>query len=257
MLIVISPAKALDFKTPRITDSFTMPELLDKSEQLVKRLRKMNPKELSDLMGISEKLGELNFQRYQTWQLPFTVENAKQALLAFNGEVFRGLSAWGFSEQQLQLAQKRLRILSGVYGVLRPLDLIQPYRLEMGTKLKMAATANLYEFWKNEIVEKINEAVAESGSGVLVNLASAEYFKSIDRKKLNAEIVTPEFKDLKNGKYKIISIYAKRARGLMSRFIIENEINDVESLQAFEAEGYNFNPRLSKTGNPVFTRDKF
>ncbi len=257
MLIVISPAKALDFKTPQITDSFTMPEMLDKSEQLVKRLRKMSPKELSELMGISDKLGELNFERYQTWRRPFTVENAKQALLAFNGEVFRGLGAWGFSEEQLQVAQKRLRILSGVYGVLRPLDLIQPYRLEMGTKLQMPGAANLYAFWKAEIVEKINEAVEESGSGVLVNLASAEYFKSIDKKKLDAEIVTPVFKDLKNGKYKMISIYAKRARGLMSRFVIENNINDAESLLAFDAEGYNYNPRLSNPGNPVFTRDKF
>jgi cytoplasmic iron level regulating protein YaaA (DUF328/UPF0246 family) len=257
MLIVISPAKALDFKTPQITDNFTMPELLNKSEQLVNRLRRMSTKELSELMNISDKLGELNFERYQTWRQPFTTENAKQALLAFNGEVFRGLSAWAFSEQQLLLAQKRLRILSGVYGVLKPLDLIQPYRLEMGTKLQMPDAPNLYAFWKTEIVEKINDAVAESGSGVLVNLASVEYFKSIDNRKLNAEIVTPEFKDLKNGKYKIISIYAKRARGLMSRFIIENDINDAESLQAFEAEGYNFNPRLSNLGTPVFTRDKF
>lgn len=254
MLIVISPAKSLDYKTPATTPEFTMPEMLDESEKLVARLRKMSPGQLSELMSISASLGELNFGRYQTWHQPFTTDNAKQALLAFTGEVFRGIDAGSLSEGQLHQSQIKLRILSGLYGVLKPLDIIQPYRLEMGTKLKVQSSKDLYAFWKGKIRIKIEEAVAESGSKVLVNLASNEYFKSIETKTLGAEIVTPEFKDMKNGAYKMITVYAKKARGLMTRFIIENNINDVESLQAFDSEGYVFNPRLSKEGNPVFTR---
>lgn len=255
MLILISPAKLLDFKTRPTTTSFTMPEMLENSEKLIGSLQKMSPKQLSELMGISANLGELNFQRFQNWHLPFTPENAKQAILAFNGEVFRGLNATTLSEEKLQLAQTKLRILSGLYGVLKPLDLIQPYRLEMGTKMKYQKSKDLYLFWKTLITEKVNEAVAESGSDILVNLASNEYFKSIDKNKLEAEIITPGFKDLKNGNYKTITVFAKKARGLMTRFILENSINDAESLQAFDSEGYNFNPRLSKPGNPVFTRN--
>lgn len=255
MLIVISPAKSLDYTTAPGTSNFTMPEMLEDSEKLIGRLQKMSPKQLSILMGISANLGELNFQRFQSWQLPFTPENAKQAVLAFNGDVYQGLAAETLSEEQLQLAQTKLRILSGLYGVLKPLDIIQPYRLEMGTTMKYYGSKNLYEFWNPAITKKINEAVAESGSGILVNLASNEYFKSIDKKKLKAEIVTPEFKDLKNGTYKMISFFAKKARGLMTRFILENNISDVDSLQAFDLDGYNFNPRLSKPENPVFTRE--
>ncbi len=256
MLIVISPAKALDFKTLPEPRQFTIPEMLEKSGELVDFLKTKSPAEISKLMGISSKLGELNFQRFQTWQKPFTPENAKQAVLAFNGEVFRGLNAEAFSAEELKIAQVRLRILSGLYGVLKPLDLIQPYRLEMGTKLKTAGFTNLYDFWKDAIVEKLNVAIEESGSAVLVNLASAEYFKSIDKQKLRAEVVTPEFRDLKNGNYKIISIYAKKARGLMTRFIIEHNINNANDLLAFDSEGYNFNARLSGLGRPVFTREK-
>lgn len=255
MLIVISPAKLLDFSTPPTTTSFTVPEMLKESEKLIGSLRKMSPQQISKLMRISDSLGELNFQRFQSWHLPFTTKNAKQAVLAFNGEVFRGLKATTLSEGQLLLAQTKLRILSGLYGVLKPLDLMQPYRLEMGTKMKYRKSKDLYTFWKTLITEKINEAVAESGNAVLVNLASNEYFKSIDKKKLKAEIITPGFKDLKNDNYKTITVFAKKARGLMTRFIIENKIYDVESLQAFDSEGYNFNPRLSKPGNPVFTRN--
>lgn len=256
MLIVLSPAKSLDYKTPSTTKDFTVPEMLDDSEKLVARLRKMSPKKLADLMNISPALGQLNFERFQTWHQPFTRENAKQAVLAFNGAVFLGLDAPSLSEQQLLKLQGKLRILSGFYGVLKPLDLIQPYRLEMGTKLKYQRSANLYAFWKTKIAPKMKEAIAESGSNVLVNLASNEYYKSIDAKKLDCEIVTPEFKDLKNGKYKMISIYAKRARGLMTRFILENDITHIEDLQAFDREGYIFNPRLSTDTKPVFTRDK-
>ncbi len=255
MLLVISPAKSLDYKTPATTSNYTIPDLLERSEKLVGRLKKMGPRQLSNLMGISKDLGELNFQRYQTWSLPFTPDNAKQAVLAFNGDVYQGLQANTLSENKLELAQKRLRILSGLYGVLRPLDLIQPYRLEMGTKMKYFKSKDLYEFWDPIITKKINEAVEESGSGVLVNLASNEYFKSINKKKLNAEVITPEFKDFKNGEYKMISFFAKKARGLMTRFVLDNNIVDPDNLKAFDYHGYIFNPNLSKDGNPVFTRD--
>ena len=256
MLIVISPAKSLDFKTPPVIEDYTIPEFLTESEKLISRLRTLTPKKISALMGISDDLGELNFQRFQSWHLPFTPENAKQAILAFNGDVYQGMQAATLSEEKLKLTQSKLRILSGLYGVLKPLDLIQPYRLEMGTKLKYYSSADLYAFWNQLIVKKINEAVTESGSNVLVNLASAEYFKSIDRKKLKAALVTPDFKEYKNGDYKMVSIFAKRARGLMSRFIIENDITDPADLVAFDTEGYAFNPRLSKSGNPVFTREQ-
>jgi len=256
MLIVISPAKSLDFETPSKISDYTIPELLKESEKLIGRLKTMSPKQLSALMDISADLGDLNFKRYQEWQTPFTNENAKQSILAFNGDVYQGLDAATLSEERLLLAQSKLRILSGLYGILKPLDLIQPYRLEMGTKLKYYKSKDLYSFWNPLITKKINEAVAESGSGILINLASNEYFKSIDRKKLKAEIVTPDFKDLKNGNYKMISFFAKRARGLMSRFILENDITDHSDLLAFNSEGYAFNSRLSKPDNPVFTREE-
>jgi len=256
MLIVISPAKSLDFKTPPVINDYTIPELLTESEKLVGRLKTMSPKQLSALMGISDDLGELNFQRFQSWQLPFTPENAKQAVFAFSGDVYQGLNAATLSNEKLQLAQTRMRILSGLYGVLKPLDIIQPYRLEMGTKLKYYKSKDLYVFWNMLITKKVNEAVAESGSRILINLASNEYFKSIDRKKLKAEIVTPDFKEFKNGDYKMISFFAKRARGLMTRFILEHNISDPADLLAFDSEGYAFNSRLSKPGNPVFTREQ-
>jgi hypothetical protein len=256
MLIVISPAKSLDFKSPSKISDYTIPELLKESEKLVSRLKTISPKQLSKLMEISADLGELNFNRYQEWQTPFTSENAKQAILAFNGDVYQGLDAATLSEDRLLLAQSKLRILSGLYGVLKPLDLIQPYRLEMGTKLKYYKSKDLYAFWNPLITKIINQAVTESGSEVLVNLASVEYFKSIDKKKLTAEIVTPDFKDLKNGSYKMISFFAKRTRGLMTRFILENNITEPADLLAFNSEGYAFNPRLSKPGNPVFTREQ-
>ena len=254
MLIVISPAKLLDFQTPPVTKEYTTPEFLDQSEKLVAGLQKMSAKELSELMGISHDLGNLNFERFQTWHLPFTPENAKQAVLAFNGEVYAGLDAPGLSAETLRLSQKKLRILSGLYGVLKPLDLMQPYRLEMGTKFGIDHAKNLYEFWGDAITKKINRAVEESGSKILVNLASAEYYKSIRPKQLSAEIITPVFKDMKNGEYKMISFYAKKARGLMTRFILENRIENARDIQAFDAEGYVYNPRLSAPGNPAFTR---
>jgi len=205
-------------------------------------------------MNISADLGNLNYERYQTWHLPFTPENAKQAVLAFNGDVYTGLDAPALPEEKLKLAQQKLRILSGLYGVLKPLDLMQPYRLEMGTKFGVGRAKDLYAFWGNKITKNIQEAVNESGSKILVNLASNEYYKSIDSKKLDAEIVTPAFKDMKNGEYKMISFFAKKARGLMTRFILEHNIDNAGDLQAFDADGYVFNPRLSKPRKPVFTR---
>ena len=256
MLIVISPAKSLDFDTPPVTSKYTVPEFLEASEKLVGKLKKMSPGQLSKLMNISNDLGELNFQRFQSWNLPFTPENAKQAVLAFNGDVYQGLEANSLPEEKLELAQNRLRILSGLYGVLKPLDLIQPYRLEMGTSLNYYKSKNLYEFWNPQLTKKVKKAVDESGSPLLVNLASKEYFKSIDTKILKTEIITPEFRDLRDGKYIIISFFAKKARGLMTRFILENNIKKVSDLQAFDLDGYNFNPRMSQSNKPVFTRDK-
>ncbi len=254
MLIVISPAKSLDYTTPPVISDFTVPVFLKESEKLVGRLKKFGPKKISALMGISAELGELNFQRFQTWHLPFTPENAKQAVFAFSGDVYQGLNAATLLSEKLQLAQTRLRILSGLYGVLKPLDLMQPYRLEMGTKLNYYRSNDLYSFWNLLITKEINAAVNDSGSKVLINLASNEYFKSIDRKKLKTEIVTPDFKEFKNGNYTMVSFFAKRARGLMTRFILENEISNPVDLAAFDSGGYIYNMRLSKPGNPVFTR---
>jgi hypothetical protein len=257
MLVVISPAKSLDFESKPVTNKYSVPKLLGGSEKLAERLKKMSPRQLSKLMNISKDLGELNFQRYQEWNTPFTPENAKQAVLAFNGDVYQGLQAKSLSEEKLELAQTRLRILSGFYGVLRPLDLIQPYRLEMGTELKYYRSNNLYEFWHPWITKEIKNAVDESGSPVLINLASKEYFKSIDTKILKTEIISPEFRDLKDGKYIIVSFFAKKARGLMTRFILENDITKVAGLQAFNSEGYMFNPQMSQSNKPVFTRDSY
>jgi uncharacterized protein len=254
MLIVISPAKSLDFKTKPITQEFTIPEFLNESEKLVSKLQKMSAKKLSELMNISADLGNLNYERYQTWHLPFTPENSKQAVLAFNGDVYTGLDAPTLSKEKLKLAQQKLRILSGLYGILKPLDLIQPYRLEMGTKFGVGRAKDLYTFWGDKITKNLQKTIDESGSKILVNLASNEYYKSIGSKKLDAEIVTPAFKDMKNGEYKMISFFAKKARGLMTRFILEQNIENAVDLQAFDAEGYVFNPRLSKPGAPVFTR---
>lgn len=254
MLTIIAPAKTLDFQSKPVTTAYTHPELLDESGKLVEKLRKMKPEKLSELMNVSASIAELNFHRYQEWNRPFSPGNAKQAVLAFNGDVYTGLDASSLSEKKLQEAQEKLRILSGLYGVLRPLDLMQPYRLEMGTPLSIGRKKDLYAFWGDKITMKIQQAIDESGSKMLVNLASNEYFKSINNKKLKAEIIAPAFKDMKNGEYKIISFFAKKARGLMTRFILENGIKHPDDLQAFDADGYHYNPRFSKPGIPVFTR---
>lgn len=258
MLSVISPAKTLDFESSSPVPDHTLPDYLDSSAQLIERLRTLAPAQLSQLMGISDKLAQLNAARYADWSLPFDPESeknpAKQAIFAFQGDVYTGLNAASLDKKTLKASQKHVRILSGLYGMLRPLDLIQPYRLEMGIKLANPAGNTLYEFWTKRLTEDLVRAIDESGSPVLINLASNEYFKAVDGKHLKRRIITPVFKDEKNGKLKIISFYAKKARGLMVAWILENKIDDPESLKDFNSAGYQYDPSLSKQDEWVFTR---
>jgi cytoplasmic iron level regulating protein YaaA (DUF328/UPF0246 family) len=254
MLIVISPAKTLDFDSQAVTKVHTEPEFLDDSQVLINELRTMSPPEVSRLMGISAKLGDLNFGRYLNWHTPFTPANAKQAVLAFKGDVYAGLQAEAFKSQDFKFAQKHLRILSGLYGVLRPLDLMQAYRLEMGTKLSNERGANLYEFWGDKITTALNKQLKKNKSDYLVNLASNEYFKAVKPKQLNADVLTPVFKDYKSGQYKLISFFAKKARGSMSAYVIKNKITAVDDIRDFDVDGYSFNKKLSSEKEFVFTR---
>jgi len=254
MLIVVSPAKSLYDHCPVQFEPFSQVDFLPEAEKVVSVLKKKKPAQLAGLMGISPKLAELNYQRFQAWSPPFTPENSWQAILMFNGDVYQGLKAETFTASEFETAQQQLRILSGVYGLLKPLDLIQPYRLEMGTNVSVARKKNLYEFWKTRITAKLNQEFSETGKKVLVNLASNEYFSAIDTKKLKARIITPAFKEHKNGQYQMVSFFAKRARGLMSRFIIQNQISNPEEMKAFDIEGYYFNNELSNGDSWVFTR---
>jgi hypothetical protein len=254
MLVLISPAKSLDFDSKPNTENYSQAAFLKEARLINKELKKLSPKDLSSLMGISAKLGELNFERNQNWKTPFKPENAKQAVLAFTGDVYQGMDASTFSETDFDVAQQTIRILSGLYGVLKPLDLIQAYRLEMGTKWGVDGHDNLYGFWQEKVTKAINKDLKDAG-GPVINLASNEYFKAVDSRKIKAEIISPAFKDLKDGQYKMISFYAKKARGLMSRFIVQNKLTDPEDLKAFDLEGYYFNNELSKGKNWVFTRD--
>ena len=258
MILVISPAKALDYETPPTTATFTQPDFLDQSAELIDILREKSPAQIAELMSLSDQLSSLNVARYASWSRPFAADNAKQALLAFNGDVYEGLDAKSLTDADLAWAQDHLRILSGLYGVLRPLDLMQAYRLEMGTRLASPRGKNLYEFWGERITDELNRLLArEEDAGrerVLVNLASDEYFKSVKPKKLKGRIVTPVFEDWKGGRYKIISFYAKRARGLMSRYVITKRIDEVEALQGFDAEGYAFAADASDADTLVFRR---
>ncbi|WP_105167578.1 peroxide stress protein YaaA [Pseudoalteromonas sp. T1lg23B] len=257
MITVISPAKNLDFETPSHISHFTQPELLEHSEELIKVCRNLSMQQVASLMKISDKLAGLNVARFNDWSLPFNAQNAKQAVLAFNGDVYSGLEASSLSEDTLEYAQQHLRILSGLYGVLKPLDLMQAYRLEMGTKLDSPRGKNLYEFWGSIIAKKLNEALAQTHSSQLVNLASNEYFKAVDKKALEGEIVTPIFKDCKNGQYKVISFYAKKARGMMARYIMEHQVKSVDKLRQFDVAGYYFSEQAtSKANEPVFLREE-
>lgn len=254
MLIVISPAKTLDYDTPPKTKTFTQPDYLDISQKLIKQLRTMAPQDIASLMKVSDKIAGLNYDRFQSWNKKFTEKNAKQCILAFKGDVYTGLDAESFSAKDFQFAQKHLRVLSGLYGLLRPLDLMQPYRLEMGTKLETDYGKNLYEFWGSTITDGLNAQLKKIKSDTLINLASNEYFKAVKAKELNAQIITPAFKEFKNGDYKMIGIYAKKARGLLSRHIIKNQLSNAEDIKAFNEEGYKFNKKLSKGNTWVFTR---
>lgn len=252
MKIIISPAKSLDFETKANTNLYTQPRFLEQSAKLNKKLKTLSRKKLSDLMKISDDLANLNYERNQNWQTPFELENAKQAIFSFTGEVFRGIDVTTLAEDKLPVLQERLRILSGLYGLLKPLDLIQPYRLEMGTKLKVGRTENLYKFWNNELVDSLNKELADDE--LLVNLASTEYFKALPKKVLKVPMITPVFKDFKNGQYKTIMTFAKKARGLMVRYIIENEIETIDGLQGFNIDGYLFSKEMSSENELVFTR---
>lgn len=254
MLILLSPAKTLNFDSPHVTESASQPFFLEDASYLVGKLKKLSAKQLEKLFNVSSDIAEQNFVRYQEWNTPFHNGNAWQAVLAFKGEVYRGLQADLFLEQDFEFAQKHLRILSGLYGVLRPLDLIQPYRLEMGTSWAITSTKkNLYRYWEDRLAETLNTSETE---GPIVNLASNEYFKAVNTKALKREVFTCHFKDLKDDEYKTIMTYAKHARGLMARFIIKNKLTSVEDLKAFDLQGYSFNPRLSEGNELVFTRDQ-
>jgi len=254
MLLVISPAKTLDLDTPPQTKKYSTPAYLDQAEQLVRRMRQYNELDVMELMSVSAKIAELNVQRFAEWHTPFTRKNAKQAVLAFKGDVYTGLDAQSFSEADFKFAQQHVRILSGLYGVLRPLDLMQAYRLEMGRKIDTDRGKNLYEFWDTQITEALNKQLKSLGSNHLINLASNEYFKSVKPKLLDAEIITPEFKDYKNGAYKMMGVYAKKARGMLSRYIVQNQITEPQMIQEFNEDGYKINKKLSKGNTWVFTR---
>lgn len=254
MLTVISPAKTLDYETPLPTQKHTQPELLDASAELISRMREFSALDIAEFMGVSMKIAELNFERFQDWQKPFTRDNARPAVLAFKGDVYDGLDAQSFKARDFDFLQKHLRILSGLYGCLKPLDLMQPYRLEMGKKLSTEKGKNLYEFWGNEVTDRINKELAKQKTPLLLNLASNEYFKVIKKREVDADIITPQFKDWKNGQYKMISFFAKKARGMMVRHITQNRIDEAEGIKDFDLGGYAYNPEMSEGNDWVFTR---
>ena len=256
MLALISPAKTLDYESTLPTDMHTLPRLLDQSQQLIDVSRKLSATEIAKLMTVSEKIATLNVARFNDWNQDFNFANARQAIFAFKGDVYTGLDAYALADQEIAYAQQHLRMLSGLYGLLRPLDLMMPYRLEMGTKLANPRGHNLYEFWGNIITDLINEDLAEVKSELLVNIASDEYYKSVKESKIKADIIKPVFLDQKNGKYKVISFYAKKARGLMARYIIENKIERAEDLKSFNTDGYYFDAESSLKGELVFKRDE-
>ncbi|MCF6281783.1 MAG: peroxide stress protein YaaA [Candidatus Polarisedimenticolaceae bacterium] len=254
MLLLISPAKTLDYETTAVTPQQSQPRYLPQSESLIANLRHYSEEALGELMKISSKLAQLNHQRYVDWSLPFTPENAKQAILAMKGGVYTGLDAESFSEDEFSFSQKHLRILSGLYGLLRPLDLMQPYRLEMGTRLSNDKGINLYAFWGELITQQINQDLADQGDDVVINLASNEYFKAVKPSLINGRLVDVQFKEQKDDGYKVVGVHAKRARGVMGRFIIRNQLTEVEEIKSFSELGYGFNAELSAGSTWVFSR---
>lgn len=256
MLALISPAKTLDYDSPLPTQDFTHPRLLEQSQQLIEVCRELSGNDIAKLMSVSDKIAQLNVQRFQDWQMDFDLNNARQAMFAFKGDVYTGLDAYQLNTNDIDFAQKHLRMLSGLYGLLRPLDLMMPYRLEMGTKLKNPFGQNLYEFWDDTITQLINQDLAEIDAQYLINLASDEYYKSVKESKIKAKIIKVTFLDQKNGQYKIISFYAKKARGLMARFMIQNQAQHLDDLRQFNSEGYYFDYVNSTDKELVFKRDE-
>ncbi|MCG6200766.1 peroxide stress protein YaaA [Psychromonas antarctica] len=256
MLVVLSPAKTLDYESPAPLSTFSLPELLSHSQRLINRCLTLSMQEIASLMKVSDKIAGLNVARFNEWSTPFTLDNAKQAIFAFQGDVYTGLQAQTLGSETLDYAQNHLRILSGLYGLLKPLDLMQAYRLEMGTRLDNERGTNLYQFWGGEITQRLNTALQAQDDNLLINLASNEYFKAVKKKELNGIIITPVFKDQKRGQYKVISFYAKKARGLMARYILEQQLNDIEQLKAFAVNGYYFVESESTETELVFYRDE-
>ncbi|MEL1247658.1 peroxide stress protein YaaA [Flavobacterium helocola] len=252
MKIVVSPAKSLNFESPLPIQNYTESLFLKDAETIQKTLKKKKPKQLMELMDISEKLADLNWERNQNWSLPFSPENARPAVFAFDGDVYTGLDAYTIPIDKFPILEDKLRILSGLYGVLKPLDLMQPYRLEMGTSLPIGTKKNLYEFWKKKVTASLNSELQENE--LFINLASNEYFSAVDTKTLKVPVITPEFKDYKDGKLKMISFFAKKARGLMVRYIIDTNAETIEDLKQFNYDGYAFDANLSKGTTLVFTR---
>ena len=252
MKLVISPAKSLDFETALPFTRYSEPQFLKQSERLNKLLKKKSARSVSKLMSISDALGQLNYERNQSWELPFTKDNARPAVYAFNGDVYRGLDAYTIPEDKLDSLQNTVRILSGLYGLLKPTDLIQPYRLEMGTKMPVGVKKNLYEFWKKDITKALNEELEDDE--LFLNLASNEYFKAVDVKALKVPVVTANFKDFKNGEYKMISFFAKAARGMMARYVVDTNAKTIDDLKGFNYEGYGFSEPMSTETELVFIR---
>lgn len=254
MLIVLSPAKSLDYKTPVKVKAPTMPEFVSESAKLIADLKKLAPQDVAKLMGLSDQLATLNVGRYRDWSKKFTEENSKPAIYAFDGDVYDGFDAKTLDAKAIQFAQDHIRILSGLYGALKPLDLMQPYRLEMGTSLKNARGKDLYAFWGGRVTDSIKKVLEKQKKPVLLNLASEEYFKVLQHKELDCPMISPVFQDAKDGKYKIISFYAKRARGLMARYVVENRITDPTDLKGFNLDGYKYYAAESTVDKPVFRR---
>lgn len=254
MIVLLSPAKSLDYESPLLTKRTTKPRFVDDSAELISQLRKLSEEQVGKLMSISEKLAHLNHERFASWEPDFTKDNARAAILAFTGDVYQGMELADWSKEDFDTAQKRVRILSGLYGVLRPLDLMQPYRLEMGTKFANERGKNLYEFWGDSLTKSLNADLKKSGSDQVVNLASNEYFSAVKKKELEGELITPVFKDEKNGTYKIISFYAKKARGMMADYIVRNGVTDPAELRKFKTGGYRFSKKDSDDGTLVFLR---
>lgn len=257
MLVLLSPAKKLDYDTVALTDKYSEPDMLRDAEYLINKLKKFSTRKIGKMMQISPALAELNYQRYQNFHTPFTPETAKQAILVFKGDVYLGLDAGSFDDTDFTFAQNHLRILSGLYGLLKPLDLMQPYRLEMGSHFAVTAKLkNLYLFWGEKITQAVNRDLEAQGHNVLINLASNEYFKSVKAKEIRGKIITPSFKDLKNGQYKPVFLWVKQARGMMARYIVRNRLTNVEDAKGFNMNGYHYNEEMSNGAHWVFTRDK-